>query len=121
MSNIVLTQETFEKQLQIYGACAVKKGALYIENLKKGIECSELFSDATLMIGLIKSIECFDISITSCVSNDKIQIILNKLKALCSLSWEDVINFRSGCLSANQGGGLLANQGGRICPNQNYL
>lgn len=113
-----LTQTTFDRQIHIYTACAVKKGAMYIDGLKQGKDCKELYQDAKIMKGLIEGIRGFDLAVTSCISNEQIQIILNKLKKLCSIPCNEVINFRGNCLIATQGGNLYASQGKRLCASQ---
>lgn len=47
------------RQLQIYNACASKKGADYIEKFEKEIPCDNLKNDAEMMVGLIDSIVGF--------------------------------------------------------------
>lgn len=114
-----LTQTTFDRQIQIYTACAVKKGAMYIDGLKEGKDCKELYNEARIMMGLIESIRGFDLTVTSCISNEQIQIILNKLKKLCSLPCKEVINFQDGCLEADQGGWIELDQSNeKLCQDQ---
>lgn len=117
---MTLTQTNFDRLIQIYTASAVKKGALYIELLKKGEDCKKLFSDAKFMISIIESIRGFDLSITNCISNNDIELMLSKLQSLCACSFSKIINFQIGCLEADQGGSLETDQNiGKLCQDQN--
>jgi len=109
-----LTATNIKQSLQIFNACASKKGAEYIRNLSLGKNCSELFSDATLMAGLIDSIKGINPAIDTCISAEKIQIILNKLSVLCSTACENIVNFSNNNMLYENGNEMLYEDGNEM-------